>query len=550
MKNKVKNKIMQSWLIFGLIVVNIIFLIFLANFFYLRFDLTEGQKYSISKPTKNLVRSLTSNMTIEYYYNDKAKEVRNMALVVQYAEDILKEIQSYSRGNVNVIIRELSYEKNMEEIADLEEEGIMQFPLVQSDTSEVRQVLGFSGIILKYKGQKEVITAVQGSEGLEFDLAVAIKKLSAADSEEQTNTAVGILVGAPGKSIERDYRHIRYYIKEQFGNEVDISSGQSIPEEVTTLLVIGADMLTGTDLFNIDQFMMKGGNVMFAVSGIIIDYNNQNPATGGPMVFPSQSGLFDMLTHYGVTINKDLVGDNESHNEVMTRTRGYPELSRYPVWVNVKSVNFNPTSSVVANLPELKLLWTSSVKAREGLTGNLQTLFTTTAQAWADTSNFKIQPDEYLYHRLDANEKFDLAIQYDGEFTSFFAGKDIPVDQEGAPVSDSIVETGTSSIIVIGNDRFIDSNELERGGAGELELIFALNAVESLHTDSALIKLRSKGMFERRLDRVARPVLEKVKTFVIVFSTYIMPILFIIGGVAFYFIRKKRLEKLKQSFEQ
>ncbi len=543
MNDNVKNKKNQSWVIFGLIIVNIIFLIFVSNFLYLRLDLTRGQKYSISKPTKDLIKKIDTGVIIEYYYNDKAKQVRNMSLVIQYVEDILKEMQGYSRGKISVIIRTLSYEKHMEEIAGLEEQGIRQFPLVQSDKSEIKQVLGFSGIIIKYKDKTETIPIVRQSEGLEFDIAIQIKNLINA---EFGSKSVGIIAGLNGKSLDRDYRHIKHYIKSQFKNQVDIGTGMNIPEDISTLLVIGSEALTEYDLFQIDQFLMRGGNLMVAASGVKINFENQS--YGGPMVLPSFGGLFEMLKSYGITINRDIVGDNESFNPIPSTKKGYLEMARYPIYINVKSMNINSDSKIVSDLPELNLLWASSINIDDSIKDKVTTLFTTTKQSWADTQDIKITPEDYAFHRLEGNEQFSLAVHFQGELKSYFEGKEIPENSSGEKFEYKRLNSGTAQIVAVGNETFVDSYFYENRLVSDTELSFALNAVEALHTDSDLMKIRSKGMFERKLDKTTKPVLEIVKNIVIVFSTYILPILFIALGFILYILKRKKLSRIREQF--
>ena len=54
----VTKKNIQSWIIFALVIINIVVFMFISNFAYLRFDLTEDKTFSISKPTIDLVKGL------------------------------------------------------------------------------------------------------------------------------------------------------------------------------------------------------------------------------------------------------------------------------------------------------------------------------------------------------------------------------------------------------------------------------------------------------------------------------------------------------------
>ena len=100
---------MQIWIIYILIILNIIAFILLSDKIYFRFDMTEGKKFSISNPTKELLKKINKEkpLIIEYYYNDKFKEHSAMSLIAQYIEDILNEYKRISNGSIDIIIKTL-----------------------------------------------------------------------------------------------------------------------------------------------------------------------------------------------------------------------------------------------------------------------------------------------------------------------------------------------------------------------------------------------------------------------------------------------------------
>ena len=54
--DKTEIKRLQNWAVFGLIILNLIAFVFVSDKIYFRFDMTEGKKYSISRPTINLLK--------------------------------------------------------------------------------------------------------------------------------------------------------------------------------------------------------------------------------------------------------------------------------------------------------------------------------------------------------------------------------------------------------------------------------------------------------------------------------------------------------------
>ncbi|HQB60398.1 MAG TPA: hypothetical protein PK899_01910, partial [Spirochaetota bacterium] len=89
----------------------------------------------------------------------------------------------------------------------------------------------------------------------------------------------------------------------------------------------------------------------------------------------------ELLAHYGVRINRDLVGDNQSYNPI----RQGLSLARYPLWIKVKSANFNKKNVMVSEIERINLLWSSSVEILDYSKDKAQTLFSTTKGAWNQT---------------------------------------------------------------------------------------------------------------------------------------------------------------------
>ncbi|MBQ3922841.1 MAG: GldG family protein, partial [Spirochaetales bacterium] len=321
-----KNKRIQSWLILILVVLNIIAFIFISNKLYVRFDMTEGKKYSISAATKNLLKKLDNTLVIEYYYNDKSKEISGVAQVIQYITDMLREYENAGKGYVNVVIRELSFQKAGDQalISELEVKGIKQYQLSQQEQAEAKSLLGFSGMIIKYKDNETVIPAIFQDMGFEFRIDSEIAKLMGGEEK------VGVLFSSSVGTLENEFKYIRQVVEREFTDVRVLPKNHNIPPELTVLLVIGGKDLSDYDILQIDQFLMNGGKVFFAVNGVDV-----NVSQYGMYATPGDTKIIDLLQHYGIKLNRNLVGDNQSYNGVR---QGFSML-RYPLWVKIKSTN-------------------------------------------------------------------------------------------------------------------------------------------------------------------------------------------------------------------
>ena len=222
-------------------------------------------------------------------------------------------------------------------------------------------------------------------------------------------------------------------------------------------------------------------------------------------------------------------------------------LARYPLWIKVKSSNFNKKNAVVSEIERLNLLWASSVSIKDYAKEKAEYLFKTSEKSWVQKSNFKLDLDSYKYPVQDGAEQFNLAASYDGEITSFFMGKDIPKNENGSDqFSENKVDSGRTKFIVVGNEQFIQDNF-----SGNDEFIFLMNAIDWLSKEGSLIEIRNKGKFSRPLDKTKEIGLYNFfKSFIIGFSSYFIPLLIIVIGVVLFILRKIRNKKIQEYYSK
>ncbi|MBR6060906.1 MAG: GldG family protein [Spirochaetales bacterium] len=531
----IQNKRIQSWIILVLVILNIIAFIFISNKAYIRFDMTEGKKYSISAATKNLLKKLDNTLVIEYYYNDKSKEISGVAQVIQYITDMLREYENAGKGYVNVVIRELSFQKPADQalISELEVKGIKQYQLSQQEQAEAKSLLGFSGMIIKYKDNETVIPAIFQDMGFEFRIDSEIAKMMGGEEK------VGVIFSSSVGTLENEFKYIRQVVEREFSDVRVLPKDHNIPPELTVLLVVGGKGLSQYDMLQIDQFLMNGGKVFFAVNGVDVNISQY-----GMYATPGDTDLIDLLQHYGIKLNRNLVGDNQSYNGVR---QGFSML-RYPLWVKVKSSNINRDSAVVSGIDRLNLLWTSSIDIMDSAKDKAHFLFKTTNDAWSQDQNYQVDLDAYKYPVQQGGNTYTLAVAFDGEVSSYFADKDIPVNEvnEKEQFTANRTAKGNAKFILVGCEQFLHSNF-----AGNDEFIFLMNGLDWLSKDGSLIEIRNKGKFTQPLDKIKdMRTYGAVKSFIIGFSTFGVAVLFIILGVVLFIMRQIRSKKVYEHYKK
>lgn len=527
----------QIWVIYILIFLNIIAFILLSDKIYFRLDLTKGKKYSISKPTIELIRKINKEtpLIIQYYYNDKFKEHSAMAAIAQYVEDILSEYDRASRGSVEVVIKELSYEKDPELIDNLEKMGIMQFPLSERETAESKTLLGISGIAMKYEEKFSIIPIIYTDVRFEYNIDLEIKKLI-----EKDRGTIGIIHAISSRNFDQEYTVVNSAVNNSFGQVKMIGSGENIPPEVSVLMIIGGEGLTDYDIFQIDQFLMNGGKAFIALGGVNIISHPQYGTFG----MPAESKLFDLLAHYGIKINKDMIGDNDSYNSYMQQGDfGYTPL-KYPIWPKIISLNINKDQPSVDGLEGLNLFWASSIDIDDKIKNNAISLFHTTENSWAEKENFQLSPELYMYQNKSGEKSFNMGYAFKGKLESYFKDKNIPENKEGTgKFTGNKLDQGEPQLIVIGNDFFLWDTVIKNDQDSQ---DFIKNSFDFFSNDKSLIAIRKKQKFGNRLDKISNETQFKdIKNNIIIISTFIIPLLFIALAIAMYILRNFKNKKIK-----
>jgi ABC-type uncharacterized transport system involved in gliding motility auxiliary subunit len=529
----------RSWLIFIFIVLNLFIFIFVANKLYFRLDMTEGQKYSISKPTIDLIHKINNSMIIEYYYNDKCKEQPTQAQVVQYVIDILTEYENASRGMIDFRPEELNYARDRAKFDELSQKGMREFPLTQSREDESKVSRGLSGIIIKYKDKEKVLPVINQDVGFEYAIDIEIKKMIGEMG------SLGIIFGVADQTFDNDYSNINV-----------IASNDNIPENISTLAIIGGSNLTDYDIFKIDQFLLRGGKAIILENGVNVIINPQY----GIFAFPNENKLINMLSHYGITINKDIIGDNESYTPFPSRdAQGFGIEYRYPIWPRIKKENMSQTNSALQDIKTLNFFWPSSIDISDSIKNNIEVLIHTTKDSWTLKDNFKIEPNAYEFPVQKGIKEYNIGVVYNGKITSYFKDKDAPeiekTEADGKikkiKYTGKKIDSGESQIVVISNIEFMQDMFFQAYLSSQNEMFLFRNLIDTISNDQALIKIRSKGQFSRPLDKPKnRGQYDINKQIIITITTFILPVILILLGVAIYILRQARNKRLRYLFNK
>ena len=309
---------------------------------YKRIDATKTERFTLSKGSGSLLRSMKQNMQVDAYVT---KGLPKLDAFVRDLRDLMQEYKDNSGGHFEFTVIEA---KDEEHKKAAKEAGLIEQPFGEaSDTEEKAAVTqGFMGLVFKYGSEKDAIKFLppERADGLEFWISNKIKEVR--DKADNTKPKIGVLGGhdemklteanlVPAQGQQKG-PNIQQIITQNFPFytivDVDLKGGDSeIDEGLAGLLVTqpGKD-LTEKELRRIDQFIMKGKSLAVVASAV-----NVKPSDATMNATLSTHGLEKLLTGYGIEMKKDAILDFGRSYRVAVMTQGGVASARFPQLLDI-----------------------------------------------------------------------------------------------------------------------------------------------------------------------------------------------------------------------
>jgi len=480
-----KNNIIINTVIF---VVIIIFLNLVSISIFGRIDLSKGKIYALSSSSKNTVRNLEDRLVIKAYFSKNLPgEFADTRRIVQ---DKLAEYQAYSKGKLKFEFLDPADEEELKMEAQKSQIFPASMRVVENDKLEIREV--YMGLAFLYQGQTESIPLIQNTRGLEYDITKAIKKITSAGMKKIAFFTLEPEIPQQMQGYQQPqsvHQTIRQMISDSY--ELSTTTLEEPLENIEALIFTGiGDSLSVSQLFNLDQFLMNNGNVIMFQDRVFADIQNQKAE-------PINSNIFALLSHYGINIKVDLIADADCGQVSIQQQRGFFRTSTpvsYPFLPIIHNVN--ESNIVVKNIEQMQIVFASQIDTTN--TGNLALeplLYTSKNSGLVQFPQLDISLEKYMNQNLKAmflDGPFVIGGIYTGPLTSYFAAAMGDID--------ALVESSESSILLVTDADFI----MDGAGAGMPgNLEFAMNAVDYMVSESALIEIRSREVDYKPLKEIS-----------------------------------------------
>ncbi len=550
----------------GIALAIIVLLNIAGSFVFHRFDLTSEKRYSLAPATKELLTNLDDIVLVKVYLEGEFpagfKRLRNET------KEMLDEFRAYAGDNVQyefINPSENPDEKKRNEVYQhLFKQGLQPTNLTVKEESGKSQQIIFPGAIFSYKGKEISVQLLKSRLGvsseemlnssiqqLEYEFSNCIRKLS---KPVKLNVA---FIKGHGELDQKHTSDIARSLDEYYSLR-EITLGENIHslEKFDAAIIAKPDSdLSEKDNFILDQFVMRGGKLMWFIDPGFANMDSLQNKLGMTFGIANPINLDDMLFKYGVRLNDNLVQDLQAAPiPIVTGYSGnQPQQSLFP-WYYMPLIVPENVHPIVNNLNAIKFEFASTIDTI-GNAGIKKTILLRTSK-YTKLLNAPVRISLGIVQQEPQQEQFNkhfeaVAVLLEGKFESVFKNRIAPAIANSNEIKFKAESSPTKMIVVSDGDVIKNGVAKSSGKVYPLgfdkytnqmygNTNFILNSMNYLTDNSGLISIRSRELTLRLLDK---EVLKNQKTRWQIINTVVPVLLLLIFGLIQYILRKRKYTK-------
>jgi len=548
-------------LLFSIIIV--ILLNVVGIFVFKRLDLTSEKRYTLSNATIELLENLKDVAYFKIYLegDDLDADLKHLH---NETKEMLDEFRAYAGDNIQYEFINPSASPNEKERIEvyklLSKKGLIPNQISTNDKDGAKQKIVFPGAIISYQERETPVQLLKTQlgfsnqvninnsiQGLEYEISNSIRKLTVT-----LKPRVAIINGH-GELEEIWMRDFIVSLQEYY--EVSILKINEVVGALKSkeaIIIAQPDSaFSERDKFIIDQFVMRGGKVLWMIDPL---YADMDSLRNKPVMYglPLELNLDDQLFKYGVRINSNLVMDvqaapipmitgnvgNQNQRTLMPWyyfPLSFP-ISKHPIVKNLNAVKFDFVSSIdTVQVKDVRktILLTSGKYSR-----------TINAPARISLEVLKQEPQEKQY-----NKSFEpLAVLLEGNFESLYKNRLTPTIANDSSINFKAKSVDTKMIVIADGD--VCKNQVQKTTQNVYPLgydrfsgqtfgnkNFLLNCMNYLLDNSGLISVRSREIRLRLLDKTE---IEKSRSAIQMANVSIPILAILIFGIIHFIMRKRK----------
>ena len=530
----------------------------LAYLFVIRVDMTDDKHYSLSEASIELLRKTEASIDITLFLQGDLNA--GFERLQRATKETIEEMSVHSDIHFSIEDLQSSYSKE-------ETERMGMRPIViheREQDGKTAQTTIYPYALIQYKGKKAVVSLLKNTRGLsgEENLNASIEQMEFAFMEAlslllQTETPRIAIIEGHGEPDETHTYDLMTALSRYFQVDrgqisgIDSIVDAHILDDYRAILILAPQTpFSDQERFIIDQYLMRGGSILWAIDGIRLSEEVLQQEGFTPII-PLDLGLSEMFFRYGIRINPALVQDIQCLPIPVNVSSDpeQPNLQPMP-WTYAPLLLTSQGSPITRNMGQVMSTFVSPIEAVGGEDGIEKRVLLATSTASCLTAT----PGKVDLNDMNPNiEQFKyqyipIAVSLEGVFPSAYAHRMMPdgiasdekIRKQSTPTrqiviaSGSIVinETQKGQILPMGYDRYSGMQFSNRD--------MIVNCLLWLTDSEGLINLREKDITLRLLnDKRAH---DERLTVQLISTISPIAILALVGGVVMI-IRKRKYQK-------
>lgn len=542
-----------------IIVLSVVVLLnLLAYQFIFRVDMTDDKHYSLSEASIELLSKTAAPIDITLFLQGDLNA--GFKRLQRATKETIEEMSIYSE--IHLSTEDLLSSYNQEEA---EKMGMRPTIIHEREQDgKTAQTTIYPYALMEYNGKKAIVSLLKNTRGLsgEENLNASIEQMEFAMMEAlslllQTETPRIAILEGHGEPDEAHTYDLMTALSRYFQvdrgqiNGIDSIVDVHILDDYKAILILAPQTpFSDQERFIIDQYLMRGGSILWAIDGIRLSEEVLQQEGFTPII-PLDLGLTEMFFRYGIRINPALVQDIQCLPIPVNVSRDpeHPNLQPIP-WTYAPLLLTSQGSPITRNIGQIMSTFVSPIDAvgeDDGIEKRVL-LATSTASRFTatpgkvDLNDMNPDIEQFKYQHIP------IAVSLEGTFPSVYAHRMMP---EGIRSDEPIYKQSTPTRQIVMASGSIVINEMQKGqilpmgydrysGMQFSNRDMIVNSLLWLTDAEGLISLRNKEVTLRLLnDKRAHDERLKVQ---LISSITPIAILALIGGMVMI-IRKRKYQK-------
>jgi ABC-2 type transport system permease protein len=516
---------------FSLVVIVLILLNFVSSKWFTKWDLTADKRYSNTEATQQLLKELKGHVNVTVFLTGDKLPAAFKSLA-NGTEELLKTFANESKRKVSYQFADPTKDENAAKT--LEEYRMTGFPVTINDAGGMEQRMVFPWALVTFIPEhggdaRHMPVMLQESNSLvlnkqillrsemmlEYNLGNAIRLLA-----KGSNDMIGYIVGNDEAMPPAMISLARNAGLAGYGMDtINLQLQTSISNHYKALLILQPKKeFSDIDLFKIDQYIMNGGRVLFALDQTLasIDSFTKEPTFTATA---NDVNINKILFPYGIRVNNDIVQDASNNAGIPVAINGeaQPQMFSWPYFPVLEG---NDALPLTKNLQGVLSRFPSSIDFNKNNDVKVEKKALLTTSIYSRTLGL---PNVVMYnqsimeepnHSLFTKKNVIVAALLQGSFVSPFAQQQSDdllqfIDKNNIIVKN---QSDAQGKIIVLSDADILLNELSKEGPTEMGVYrfrqeykfdnasFFQNCITYLVDDNNLLEARTKTYQSRILD--------------------------------------------------